>query len=81
MTAVKLPLNRASRRQLRDDKMDDDTQEDSNSKDGNNPFDDLKKQFNDIFNSSVGKFNFMPMFIDDLKKQFNDKLKKYVHST
>jgi hypothetical protein len=29
-----------------------------------NPFEDLKRQFNDIFDPSSGKFNFMSMFVE-----------------
>jgi endopeptidase Clp ATP-binding regulatory subunit ClpX len=40
--------------------MDGDTQKDSQGT--GDPFDDIRRQFSDIFNSSTGKFGFVPMF-------------------
>ncbi|MDR0679961.1 MAG: AAA family ATPase [Puniceicoccales bacterium] len=36
----------------------------NDSGDGNSPFEDIKRQFNDIFGSSAGKFSLMPMFVE-----------------
>jgi hypothetical protein len=42
--------------------MDDDSKKHFGS--DSNPFEDLKRQFNDIFGPSSGKFNLMPMLIE-----------------
>jgi endopeptidase Clp ATP-binding regulatory subunit ClpX len=36
----------------------------NDSGDGNSPFEDIKRQFNDIFGSSAGKFSLMPMLVE-----------------
>jgi endopeptidase Clp ATP-binding regulatory subunit ClpX len=43
--------------------MDGDAEKHSDS--GNNPFEDVKRQFDDILGSMGGKFNFMPMFVGE----------------
>lgn len=50
---------------------------DDNSNNNGSSFDDLKKQFNDIFNSSIGKISLMPMaFGDEIKNQKNNDSEK-----
>jgi endopeptidase Clp ATP-binding regulatory subunit ClpX len=59
-----------------------DTKDDVVQNDGETLFDDLKKQFDDIFNSSASKFNFVPMFVDDKQTTYGpdeDKGKEMAH--